>query len=158
MTSMSRSLLRSVSTLGWSFSRPRPLYSLPVLKARSNNHIRQSSTMDGAASKMIQANRLRQVFTEGKRPAMGFWQMLPGTNISRALASAGADWVMVDCEHGVMNGMEPLLILSTYPGESGYMSGSSLSKQMQRCTKPFLRLQLWESPQLSGYQISSRGW
>jgi 2-keto-3-deoxy-L-rhamnonate aldolase RhmA len=35
---------------------------------------------------------------------MGFWQMLPGANISRILARAGADWVMVDCEHGNMDG------------------------------------------------------
>lgn len=57
-----------------------------------------------AETKMIQANRLRRVFTENKGPAMGFWQMLPGTNISRALARAGADWVMVDCEHGCLDG------------------------------------------------------
>ncbi|KAB5551360.1 Pyruvate/Phosphoenolpyruvate kinase-like domain-containing protein [Coniochaeta sp. 2T2.1] len=56
-----------------------------------------------AESKMIQANRLKKVFTENKGPAMGFWQMLPGANISRALARAGADWVMVDCEHGCMD-------------------------------------------------------
>lgn len=54
---------------------------------------------------MMQANRLRRVFTEDKGPAMGLWQMLPGANISRALARAGPDWIMVDCEHGVMNGM-----------------------------------------------------
>ncbi|KAK3362723.1 Phosphoenolpyruvate/pyruvate domain-containing protein [Lasiosphaeria hispida] len=51
-------------------------------------------------SKMLKSNRLKQVFIEDKRPAMGFWQMLPGSNISRVLASSGADWVMVDCEHG----------------------------------------------------------
>jgi len=35
---------------------------------------------------------------------MGLWQMLPGANISRALArTPGIDWVMVDCEHGQMN-------------------------------------------------------
>lgn len=58
-----------------------------------------------AETKMIQANRLRKVFSENKGPAMGFWQMVPGANISRALARAGADWVMVDCEHGCMDGM-----------------------------------------------------
>ncbi len=57
-----------------------------------------------AETKMLQANRLRKVFTENKGPSMGFWQMLPGANISRALARAGADWVMVDCEHGCMDG------------------------------------------------------
>ncbi|SPQ18842.1 74e1e9ac-4086-4057-9f1d-a4a37c88801b [Thermothielavioides terrestris] len=49
---------------------------------------------------MLRSNRLKQVFAEGKRPAMGFWQMLPGANISRILARSGADWIMVDCEHG----------------------------------------------------------
>ncbi|KAK4044509.1 Phosphoenolpyruvate/pyruvate domain-containing protein [Parachaetomium inaequale] len=51
-------------------------------------------------SKMLRSNRLKQVFAEGGRPAMGFWQILPGANISRLLARSGADWVMVDCEHG----------------------------------------------------------
>jgi 4-hydroxy-2-oxoheptanedioate aldolase len=55
-------------------------------------------------SKMLKSNRLKQVFTEARRPAMGFWQMLPGANISRVLARSGADWVMVDCEHGNMDG------------------------------------------------------
>jgi 4-hydroxy-2-oxoheptanedioate aldolase len=57
-----------------------------------------------AETKMVQANRLRKVFTENKGSSYGFWQMLPGANISRALARAGGDWVMVDCEHGVMDG------------------------------------------------------
>jgi 4-hydroxy-2-oxoheptanedioate aldolase len=61
---------------------------------------------------MIKSNRLKQVFTENNRAAMGFWQMLPGSNISRALARAGADWVMVDCEHGTMDGKEPSISLS----------------------------------------------
>jgi 2-keto-3-deoxy-L-rhamnonate aldolase RhmA len=58
---------------------------------------------------MLKSNRLKQVFIEGKRPAMGFWQMLPGANISRILARTGADWVLVDCEHGNIDGMSPLL-------------------------------------------------
>ncbi len=53
---------------------------------------------------MLQANRLKQAFLRGG-PSMGLWQMLPGTNISRTLArTPGVDWVMVDCEHGQMNG------------------------------------------------------
>ncbi|KAK4128173.1 Phosphoenolpyruvate/pyruvate domain-containing protein [Parathielavia appendiculata] len=51
-------------------------------------------------SNMLTSNRLKQVLSQGNRPAMGFWQMLPGANLSRVLARAGADWVMVDCEHG----------------------------------------------------------
>ncbi|KAL2199827.1 Pyruvate/Phosphoenolpyruvate kinase-like domain-containing protein [Corynascus similis CBS 632.67] len=49
---------------------------------------------------MLRCNRLKRIFTEGQHPAMGLWQMLPGANISRILARSGADWVMVDCEHG----------------------------------------------------------
>ncbi|KAL2158499.1 hypothetical protein VTH06DRAFT_4266 [Thermothelomyces fergusii] len=57
------------------------------------------SAMD-PSQKMFRSNRLKRVFSEGGRPAMGFWQMLPGANVSRILARSGADWVMVDCEHG----------------------------------------------------------
>ncbi|ELQ42473.1 2,4-dihydroxyhept-2-ene-1,7-dioic acid aldolase [Pyricularia oryzae Y34] len=47
-------------------------------------------------STMQQANRLKQAFMT-KKPAFGLWQMLPGSNISRALArTPGIDWVMVD--------------------------------------------------------------
>lgn len=53
---------------------------------------------------MLRSNRLKQVFAEAKRPAMGFWQMLPGSNVSRILARSGVDWVMVDCEHGNIDG------------------------------------------------------
>ncbi|KAK0656522.1 Pyruvate/Phosphoenolpyruvate kinase-like domain-containing protein [Cercophora newfieldiana] len=49
---------------------------------------------------MLQSNRLAQTFLEGKAPAMGLWQMLPGSNVSRILARTGVDWIMVDCEHG----------------------------------------------------------
>ena len=31
-------------------------------------------------------------------------QMIPGSNVSRALARTGVDWVLVDCEHGNMDG------------------------------------------------------
>jgi 4-hydroxy-2-oxoheptanedioate aldolase len=61
-------------------------------------------------SKMLQSNRLKQVFAKAQRPAMGFWQMLPGANISRILARSGADWVMVDCEHGNIDGRIPSIL------------------------------------------------
>ncbi len=62
---------------------------------------------------MLRANRLRQAFARGGA-SMGLWQMLPGANISRALArTPGVDWIMVDCEHGQMDGMleERVLVL-----------------------------------------------
>lgn len=56
------------------------------------------------ASIMQEANRLRRVMEEGKEPAMGCWQMIPGANVSRTLARTGVDWVLVDCEHGNIDG------------------------------------------------------
>jgi 2-keto-3-deoxy-L-rhamnonate aldolase RhmA len=67
--------------------------------------LRSLSTMD-VGSNMIRSNRLAQVFREGSRPAMGVWQMLPGANVSRILARTGADFVMVDAEHGNIDGKE----------------------------------------------------
>lgn len=57
-------------------------------------------------STMIQSNRLKQAFEANKGPSMGVWQMIPGSNVSRILARAGAEWVMVDCEHGNIDGRE----------------------------------------------------
>lgn len=30
--------------------------------------------------------------------------MIPGSNVSRALARTGVEWVLVDCEHGNIDG------------------------------------------------------
>ncbi|KAJ4354497.1 uncharacterized protein N0V89_006234 [Didymosphaeria variabile] len=46
-----------------------------------------------------QASRIFQAFKKGG-PTFGAWQMLPGTNHSRAIARSGVDWICVDCEHG----------------------------------------------------------
>jgi len=56
------------------------------------NHIVNMTSMKAA-------NRLKVALEEG-RQAMGCWQMIPGSNVSRALARSGVDWVMVDTEHG----------------------------------------------------------
>ena len=53
---------------------------------------------------MQAANRLQTALNEGQGPAMGCWQMLPGANVSRTLARSGVDWVLVDCEHGNIDG------------------------------------------------------
>jgi 2-keto-3-deoxy-L-rhamnonate aldolase RhmA len=52
---------------------------------------------------MIAANRLKVAFDEG-RQAFGCWQMIPGSNVSRTLARTGVDWVLVDQEHGNIDG------------------------------------------------------
>ncbi|KUI60415.1 2-keto-3-deoxy-L-rhamnonate aldolase [Cytospora mali] len=53
-----------------------------------------------AITPMQRSNRLRTAFMENRGPSYGIWQMLSGANISRALARAKPDWIMVDCEHG----------------------------------------------------------
>lgn len=52
---------------------------------------------------MQASNKLKVAFDQGK-PSMGAWQMMPGANVSRLLARSGVDWVMVDCEHGDIDG------------------------------------------------------
>lgn len=64
---------------------------------------RYSSTM---ASSETLPSRMKKVFTESTGPSFGLWQMFAGANISRILAATpGIDWVMVDCEHGNIDGM-----------------------------------------------------
>lgn len=52
---------------------------------------------------MREGNKLKALF-DANKPALGGWQMLPGSTISRLLAQSGVDWVLVDCEHGGMDG------------------------------------------------------
>ena len=52
---------------------------------------------------MQASNRLKAAFDEG-RQSLGVWQMLPGANLSRTLARSGVDWVVLDCEHGNIDG------------------------------------------------------
>ncbi|KAJ4045216.1 hypothetical protein NW756_009680 [Fusarium oxysporum] len=50
---------------------------------------------------MEQGNFLRVALQRADGPSMGLWQMVPGANVSRALARVpGVDWVVIDCEHG----------------------------------------------------------
>ncbi|KAM0326646.1 hypothetical protein ACHAQA_006515 [Verticillium albo-atrum] len=68
---------------------------------------------------MQAANRLKTIFTKSGAASFGAWQMLPGANVSRALAkSPGIDWVMVDCEHGNMDGIRLLFCNALGPGAS----------------------------------------
>jgi len=46
-----------------------------------------------------EASTIYKAFKKGG-PAFAGWQMLPGTNHSRAIARSGVDLVVVDCEHG----------------------------------------------------------
>ncbi|KAF2204869.1 Phosphoenolpyruvate/pyruvate domain-containing protein [Delitschia confertaspora ATCC 74209] len=49
---------------------------------------------------MQEANRLYKALKSGNGPSFGAWQMLSGTNLSRAIARSGVDWICVDQEHG----------------------------------------------------------
>lgn len=51
---------------------------------------------------MQKANPLYQALKSGL-PAFGAWHMLPGTHLARTLASTGANWVCIDCEHGQLS-------------------------------------------------------
>jgi 4-hydroxy-2-oxoheptanedioate aldolase len=56
------------------------------------------------ATMMQQVNTLRRAMEEGKGSSMGVWQTLPGSNLSRVIARCGVDWIVVDCEHGNIDG------------------------------------------------------
>ncbi|KAF4541622.1 uncharacterized protein LTHEOB_8617 [Lasiodiplodia theobromae] len=48
---------------------------------------------------MQAANRFQKALKKGGT-TFGAWQMLPGSNLSRAIASADMDWICLDMEHG----------------------------------------------------------
>jgi 4-hydroxy-2-oxoheptanedioate aldolase len=53
---------------------------------------------------MQSANRILTNLRNGSK-SFGAWQMLPGSNHSRAIASCkGLDWILVDTEHGNIDG------------------------------------------------------
>ena len=60
---------------------------------------------------MQAANRLWTALSKG-RQSFGAWQMIRGANVSRVLARTGVDWVLVDCEHGDIDGTELLFSFS----------------------------------------------
>ena len=55
---------------------------------------------------MQASNRLRKALKTGSGLTFGAWQMLPGSNQSRTIARCGFDWVLVDTEHGNIDGMK----------------------------------------------------
>lgn len=64
----------------------------------SSQFIRKQSTM-------LEGCVFKKTLLKGEGASMGLWQTLPGANISRILARSGVDWVMVDCEHGNIDGV-----------------------------------------------------
>ena len=53
---------------------------------------------------MQAANRLHKALRSGSGLTFGAWQMLPGTNLARTVARCGFDWILVDTEHGNIDG------------------------------------------------------
>ena len=53
---------------------------------------------------MQAANRLQKALRTGSGLTFGAWQMLPGSNQARTIACCGFDWVLVDTEHGNIDG------------------------------------------------------
>lgn len=56
---------------------------------------------------MQAANRLQKALQGGSGLSFGAWQMLPGSNVSRLISRCGFDWVLVDQEHGNIDGESP---------------------------------------------------
>ncbi|KAH6678368.1 Pyruvate/Phosphoenolpyruvate kinase-like domain-containing protein [Halenospora varia] len=97
---------------------------------------------------MKAANRAKVVMEEGKT-AFGCWQMAPGSNVSRTLASTGVDFVVVDCEHGNMDdaamheavpaiaacGVSPIVRI---PDNQGYMVKRALDSGAHGIVVPLL--------------------
>lgn len=80
----------------------------------------------GAQATVQQGNKLKALF-DADRPALGGWQMIPGPTISRLLAQSGVDWVLVDCEHGGLDGAYHYSLLTTlYRWKIGLMRGLTL--------------------------------
>ena len=52
---------------------------------------------------MQAANKLQKAL-RGSGVTFGAWQMLPGSSHARTIARCGYDWVLVDTEHGNIDG------------------------------------------------------
>jgi 4-hydroxy-2-oxoheptanedioate aldolase len=64
--------------------------------------------------------------------ALGVWQMLPGSNMSRTLARAGYDWVLVDCEHGNIDGRQ--CIIFVYLGDTHLLPDAAMHEAVPAIT------------------------
>jgi len=53
---------------------------------------------------MENANTLKRRLHTTSGVSFGAWQMLPGAYVSKAMAQAGYDWILIDCEHGNITG------------------------------------------------------
>ena len=70
------------------------------------NQIHAAQSANTNKMTMQAANRLQRALRTGSGLTFGAWQMLPGSNQSRTIARCGFDWVLVDTEHGNIDGNE----------------------------------------------------
>lgn len=84
----------------WLYKQRPKCHFFTAVKASTISNLSRQNSTTASVTAMQKSNRLRVAFKDKKGPSFGIWQMLPGTNVSRALARANPDWIMVDCEHG----------------------------------------------------------
>ncbi|KAI0841206.1 Phosphoenolpyruvate/pyruvate domain-containing protein [Hypoxylon sp. FL0890] len=137
-------IARAAAPAGRALSSNTARYTL-----HSHSHSRIPK-LTRAYSKMLQGCVLKDAFLKNDTPSIGVWQTLPGQNVSRILARAGVDWVMVDCEHGNIDdaamheavpaiascGVSPLVRL---PDMQGWMIKRALDAGAHGILIPLLR-------------------
>ncbi|KAK7923125.1 hypothetical protein PG985_007196 [Apiospora marii] len=75
---------------------------------------------------MLQGCKAREALAKSGGASLGLWQTFPGANISRTLARAdGIDWVMVDCEHGNIDGLDDQAYVMSNQEQKVGFSGSN---------------------------------
>lgn len=107
------------------------------------------------ASVMQAANRLQKALRTGSGLTFGAWQMLPGSNHSRTIARCGFDWVLVDTEHGNIDGNKSHLLVLSQTSQHDWMPDE---RKTAPCTRPLRRLQVVGSVQLFELRPTKAGW
>ena len=103
---------RPSAAFRWPATRPNlGLAPAPAVATTSSAPNRPSSSL----SAMLESCKLKMALGRAEGgTSFGLWQTLPGSNVSRVLArTPGVDWVMVDCEHGNIDGTSGIPSLST---------------------------------------------
>ena len=131
-------LFKSISLHLCKSTYPRSLrrISISLLKLQCNYMVKRA--LGTMATVMQQANRLRRTIYEGKGPSLGVWQMIPGSNVSRTMARCGFDWILVDCEHGNIDGKDTswkshLPFMRSYEVYSNQRMYATTSVILNRC-------------------------
>lgn len=84
---------------------------------------------------MQAANRLQRALHTGSGLTFGAWQMLPGSNQARTIARCGFDWVLVDTEHGNIDGTIPNPSLKIGSNHKRFKDANSITFKMGKCMR-----------------------